>query len=102
MGIDNAVVPCYFSSMWPGKKKKNGKDPSITQSKSPGKGLDNVWACIRRMNARLDAADAKLNVVQTMAMRTEKKVYREKDIPATEKPVEEVLAGLPPGLFGGM
>ena len=87
--------------MWPGKKKISGKKPSNTQSKGSGKGLDNVWACIRRMNARLDAEEEKLNVVQTMAMRTEKKVYREKEIPATEKVTEEALASLPPGLFGG-
>lgn len=83
--------------MWPGKKKKDGGKPSITQSKDPGKGSDNVWACIRRMNARLDAQDAKLNVVQTMAMRTEKKVYREKEVPATEKIEAEQLS---PALFG--
>lgn len=74
------------------------QEPSFTQSKLPQKGSDNQWAAIRRLNARLDAAEAKLNIVQSMAMRTEKKVYREKEPIA---PLEKiVLPDLDAALFG--
>ncbi|MBA7700825.1 hypothetical protein ES703_109550 [subsurface metagenome] len=76
------------------KKQK----PSFTQSKNPGKGNDNLWAAIRRLNAQVDALSAKLNIVMTMAMRTEKKVYREKEpiAPSDGQPEKE----LSPSLFG--
>lgn len=80
--------------------KKPEKEPGKAQSKGSGKGLDNVWAAIRRITAQLDAVNAKLNIVQSMAMRTERKVYREDKAAPSDGDKEEVRAELHPGLFG--
>ena len=82
--------------MWPLKKPEKIK--SSTQSKSSGKGLDNVWAAIRRLKSQLDADNAKLNATMTAVSRVERKVYRQIEAaPSKEEKTPE--AALPPGLF---
>jgi len=82
--------------VWP--KKKPVIELSTTQSKGSGKGLDNVWAAIRRLKSQLDADNAKLNATMTAVSRVERKVYRQIEAaPSVEE--KTPVATLPDGLF---